>query len=135
MLKATLKGSYRNEKGNIVFVYAVEGPAAAIEKFKTAQGDYYREATADDQRMKAGTPIWFTSRCIGDNGNLIITGKGKIIADMSGFEKAASLAQQFGGNLGAELARHAANTLLGTTPGEPAAATAPTVEAGTNQGE
>lgn len=135
MLKATLKGSYRNEKGNTVFVYAVEGPAAAIGKFKEAQGDYYREASADDQRMKPGTPIWFTSRCIGDSGSLIITGKGKVIANMSSFEKAASLAQQFGGNLGAELAKHAANTLLGTTPGEPAVTAAPTVEAGTNQEE
>jgi hypothetical protein len=98
--------SYTSKNGNKVFVYAVSGSKEQLEKFKQAQGDNYREA-------EDGTPLWFTTRSVGDSGELIITTTGKIVPDMSAFDNAASLAKQYGGNLGAELAKHAVEQLLG----------------------
>ena len=57
--------------------------------------------------------LWFTTRCIGNAGSLIVTEKGKVVPDMSAFEQAASLAKQYGGNFGQELARAAVANLLG----------------------
>jgi len=105
-MKVTLLRSYRSKNGNPTFVYGVKGTASDIEAFKSAQGDYYRE---DDN----GTPLWFTTRCIGPQGKLIITTNGNVVPDMSAFDQAASLAAQYGGNFGAELAKAAAAGLVG----------------------
>jgi hypothetical protein len=107
-MKIKLIRSYRKKgTGNVVFVYGVSGSKEQLEAYKKAQGDNYVEA-------EDGTPLWFTTRCVGQSGNLIITSAGKVIADMSAFEQAASLASQYGGNLGEELAKQAAASLLGT---------------------
>lgn len=100
--------SYKSSKGNTVFVYAVNAKGKDAEAYKSASGDFYREA-------EDGTPLWFTTRCIGNSGKLVITSKGKIVPDMSAFEQAASLAKQFGGNFGQELARAAAAKLSGNS--------------------
>lgn len=105
-MKVKLSRSYKSKNGNTVFVYSVSGTPAQIEAYKAAQGDNYRE-TED------GTPLWFTTRCIGNTGTLIITEKGKVVPDMSAFEQAASLAKQYGGNFGQELARAAVANILG----------------------
>jgi hypothetical protein len=105
-MKVKLSRSYKSKNGNTVFVYSVSGTPAQIEAYKAAQGDNYRE-TED------GTPLWFTTRCIGNAGTLIITEKGKVVPDMSAFEQAASLAKQYGGNFGQELARAAVANILG----------------------
>ncbi len=116
-MKAQLKGSYRNDKGTLVFLYTVDGTKAELESFDKAQGDFLRKAEANDNRgIPEGTRLWFTSRTIGERGNLIITSKGKVIGDMSAFTMAANLAEQFGGNLGAELAKAAALSLVGKQP-------------------
>lgn len=98
--------SYTSKQGNKVFVYAVSGTKEQLAKFKEASGEFYRES-------EDGTPLWFTTRSVGDNGELVITTNGKIVPDMSKFDQAASLAKQYGGNLGEELAKHAASALLG----------------------
>jgi hypothetical protein len=108
MIKVSLKRSYKSDKGNTVFVYSVSANQADVESYKTASGDYYREE-AD------GTPLWFTTRCIGERGTLVITSKGKIVPDMSAFEQAASLAKQFGGNFGEQLAKASVAKLLGNS--------------------
>lgn len=105
-MNVTLLRSYRSKNGNPTFVYGVKGTASDIEAFKSAQGDYYRE---DDN----GTPLWFTTRCIGPKGKLIITTNGNVVPDMSAFDQAASLASQYGGNFGQELAKAAAAGLVG----------------------
>lgn len=105
-MKGKLVRSYKSPKGNDVFVYAVTGTEKEIADFKAAQGDFYRES-------EDGTPLWFTTRSAGNSCDIIITSKGKVIADMSGYSNAASLAAQFGGNLGQELARAAVAELLG----------------------
>ena len=115
-MKATLVRSYKSSKGNTVFVYAVKGTAEQLEAFAKAQGDFAR---VDD---KTGEHLWFTTRCIGNSGTLIITSNGKVVPDMSAFDQAASLAKQYGGNLGDQLAKAAAEQLLGanrTTTAQP----------------
>lgn len=98
--------SYTSKNGNKTFVYAVSGTKEELEKYKAAQGENYREA-------EDGTPLWFTTRSVGTSGELIITTNGKIVPDMSAFDNAASLAKQYGGNLGEALANHAVSALLG----------------------
>lgn len=113
-MKVSLIRSYRSKNGNATFVYGVSGNATDLEAFKAAQGDYYRE----DEN---GTPLWFTTRCIGQAGKLIITTNGNVVPDMSAFDQAASLAAQYGGNFGQELAKSAASALLGHQAVTPAA--------------
>ncbi len=120
-MNVSLLRSYRSKNGNATFVYVVSGKDADLEAFKNAQGEYYRE---DDK----GRPLWFTTRCIGNSGKLIITTNGNVVPDMSAFDQAASLASQYGGNFGAELARAAAQSIVGGTPAAdsaPAQAPAP----------
>jgi hypothetical protein len=104
-MKVSLIRSYRSKNGNATFVYVVKGNASDLEAFQVAQGEYFRE---DDN----GQPLWFTTRCIGPEGQLIITTNGNIVPDMSAFDQAASLAEQYGGNFGAELAKSAAQALI-----------------------
>ncbi len=117
-MNVKLARSYKSKKGNVVFVYTVTGSDEQIEQFKVAQGDNFRE----DEN---GKPLWFTTRCVGNSGTLIITTKGNIVPDMSQFDQANSLAKQYGGNFGQELARMTAEHLLGTAPRQ--ASQAPTV--------
>lgn len=123
MLKVSLMRSYKSGKGNTVFVYGVTGSKDALEKFAIAQGDFHR---VDE---KTGQTLWFTTRCIGQTGELIITSNNKVVADMSAFDQAASLAKQYGGNLGEQLAKAAAEALLG----HKSAPTVPVVEAKTEE--
>jgi len=104
MLKVKSIRTYRSKNGNPTFVYGVSGDKEALEGFKKAQGSYYRE---DEE----GTPLWFTTRFIGDTGNLIITTNGNVVPDMSEFDKQASLVAQYGGNFGEVLAQKAINSL------------------------
>jgi len=100
--------SYRSKNGNPTFVYGVSGSSSDLESFKEAQGEYYRE---DDK----GTALWFTTRCVGQSGKLIITTNGNVVPDMSAYDQAASIAAQYGGNFGEALAQQAANSILGTS--------------------
>jgi hypothetical protein len=123
-MNVSLMRTYRSKKGNVTFVYGVSGSAEDIAKFKEIQGEYYRE---DDN----GKTLWFTTRCIGQSGSLIITTNNKIVPDMSKFDQAASLAKQFGGDLGQSLANAAAAQLLGHSAPEaaPAPAAIPVAQA------
>lgn len=116
-MNVSLSRSYRSKNGNPTFVYKVTGKAEDLEAFKDAQGEYYREDTI------TGDPLWFTTRCIGPKGTLIITTNGNIVPDMSAFDQASSIAAQYGGNFGQELAKQAAQTILGG--GTPPADSAP----------
>ena len=115
-LNGTFQRSYkkRDKNNNLVdvFVYTVTGTNEAIEAYKTAQGEYLR---TDDGLGGSGKHLFFSTRYVGDNTKLIITEKGNVVPDMSEFAKAASLASQFGGNLGQELARNAAAQLMGSS--------------------
>jgi hypothetical protein len=106
-MNITLIRSYRSKNGNPTFVYGVSGNATELAEFEAAQGDYHR---VDEE---TGTPLWFTTRCVGPSGKLIITSNGNVVPDMSAFDQAASLAQQYGGNFGDALAAQAAQSILG----------------------
>lgn len=108
-MKIKLERSYRSKNGNPTFVYGVTGSESDLAAYQEAQGDFYRE---DDN----GVALWFTTRCVGPNGKLIITTNGNIVPDMSAFDQAASIAAQYGGNFGQELARMSAASILGTSP-------------------
>lgn len=108
-MKIKLERSYRSKNGNTTFVYKVNANATDLASFKEAQGQYYREDTD-------GAPLWFTTRCIGQTGTLIITSNGNIVPDMSAFDQAASIAEQYGGNFGQALAQQAAQSILGIAP-------------------
>jgi len=114
--------SYRSKKGNVTFVYEVSGDEKSIADFKKAQGEFFRES-------EKGVPLWFTTKFIGERGTLIVTEKGTITPDMSKFDAAASIASQYGGNLGQELAKQAAADLLGNSGNTAAPAMAPAAEA------
>jgi hypothetical protein len=105
-MNVKLKRSYRSKNGNATFVYEVTGKSTDLDAYKTAQADYYRES-------EDGVPLWFTTRCIGKSGTLIITTNGNIVPDMSAFDQMASLAEQYGGNFGTALADKASQMLLG----------------------
>lgn len=108
-MKITFLRNYRKSGStNPVFVYTVSGTEKDLQAYKDAQGDNYRE---DNDLLK---PLWFTTRFVGDNGKLMITTNGKAVADMSEFDKAASLAQQYGGNFGQALASAAVANILKT---------------------
>ena len=107
MLVIREKSTYVSKNGNDTFVYEVSGTDAEIKAFKKAKGEHYVEEN--------GTPLFFTVDYVGSRGSLIITSKGRVIADKSAFKKAASLANQFEGPLGLAIAQQAAAQLLGGT--------------------
>ena len=118
-MKISMIRSYKSTKGNTVFVYEVNGTTAELAAYEESQGEFH--TVADN-----GKPLFFTTKCAGQSGKLIITTNGKAVVDMSDFDQAASLASQYGGNLGEELAKSAAQMLLGhKAPSAPVANTTP----------
>lgn len=120
-LTITFLGDYISKAGNVTFRYSVDGKPEALAVFADVQGDYLREDES------TGKYLWFTSRYCGDSATLIVNSDtGKIYPDMSEFRKQASLAKQFGGNLGDQIAQTAVSKLFRKTeqPAEPAPAKA-----------
>lgn len=111
-MKIKFLRSYKSQNGTPVFVYEVSGNAETLERFRQIQGDYYREDET------TGKPIYFTTRSCGPTGELIITTNDNIVIDTSKFDAAASLAAQYGGNLGQALANKSADALLGNSEEE-----------------
>jgi hypothetical protein len=107
-MKVNCVRTYRSKKGTPTFVYSVSGTKEQLAAFKKAQGDYYRED-------ESGTPLFFTTRYIGEEGTLMITSNGNLVPDMSEFDKQASLVAQYGGNFGDALAKQGVNKLKGST--------------------
>lgn len=103
-----LKSYVKKESGNVIFMYKVTGTATELAAY-TATND---KIVTDPEHG----PLFFTTRFCGQVTPLIITSNGKACPDTSAFDQAASLAKQYGGNLGQELARAAAQQLLGHTP-------------------
>jgi hypothetical protein len=105
-----------------VFVYTVAGTDTELSQFKDSQGANYRESDS-------GEPLWFTTRVAGHSPKLLFTSKGAVVADMSAFDQAHSLASQYGGSLGQELARQASAMLMtGAVAPTPPAPQAPPAE-------
>ena len=107
-MKVNYKNQYKRN-GKVQFVYTVTGTESELDQYAEAKGDYL---VTDDE---SGQPLWFSRDYIGEAGKLIFTSKGGVVADMAEFEKAASLASRFGGNLGSEIAAQAVAKLMSTT--------------------
>ena len=73
-----------------VFVYTVHGTPKKLTKFKDCLGEYYRE-------NDLGTPLYFSTRCYGDDTPLIITDNGRLVPDVYYLdtENKVSLTEQF----------------------------------------
>lgn len=112
-MKATFMRNYRKaETGTIVYVYAVSGSEQDLQAYAEAQGDNHK---VDEE---TGKVLWFSTRFIGDETKLSISRNGKVFADTSEFDKAASLCEQYKGTaLGDQLARIMAEKLLGGSLG------------------
>jgi hypothetical protein len=114
-MKAIYKGAYtkRNATTGVVsdvFRYGVSGTPEEIAAYKADQGDNFR---TDD---KTGEPLFFTTRFAGNSVNLVKTKAGRYIADLSELKAQASLASQFGGNLGQAIANAAVSKFMFGAP-------------------
>jgi hypothetical protein len=126
-MKIILARSYHKPNRNTTFVYRVIGNPSDLEAFKNIKGKHYCEDSD-------GTPLWFTTCFVGREGKLIITDDGEILPDMGLYDQAASIVAQYGGDLGQELARLAADKFLGLSPTKPST-TLPGMEAHTSNAE
>lgn len=106
-LKIKFLRSYRSKNGTPTFVYGVSGSAEAHAAYAEAQGSFLR---TDEN---TGEVLWFTTRFVGEKCDLLVTDTGKVIADMSKFEQAASLCEQYNGVFGEKLAEHYIRQLTG----------------------
>lgn len=90
-MKAKLLRSYRKkETGTRVFTYSVSGTQQELDKYADAQGD---NLVMDEQ---TGKPLYFTTRYIADDINLLITSDNKVVTDDTEFAKLQSLVEQYG---------------------------------------
>lgn len=104
----------RNPDGSLVepepkpmFVYAVDGTQAQLDAYADSQGVHLRTDEA------TGKLLWFTRKYAGESGRLLCnTDTSACYADMSLFRRQASLAAQFGGNLGNQIAQTAISKLF-----------------------
>jgi hypothetical protein len=110
-LRVESRGQYRKPlTRKVVFRYAVSGSPKAIEAYRDAQGEYYRE---DD---KTGEAMWFSPNFIGKSGTIVVTDDNKVYADTSELEQQASLVSQLGGNLGVAMAAEIAKQMVQQSP-------------------
>lgn len=122
-MKGKFAGKYRNKKGTEVFRYLVGGTDAQIAAFEKAQGDFLRK----DEN--SGAPIYFSTKYLGDNINLLITSGGKVAVDDTNIAKVNSLATQYAGTaLGDEFARQGVAMILGEMKSTPAPVSQPVAE-------
>ena len=107
-MKIQFKNNY-TKNGKDMFVYSVHGTDTELEQYNDSKGEYL---VTDDE---TGSPLFFSSNYVGEQGSLIFTSKGNAIVDMAEFKKAHSLAKQFGGSLGMEIASVMTAKLLGSS--------------------
>ena len=113
-LLAKSVGQYVNGKGNLVYRYIVTGSKADIERYEELQGP---EFLRHDE--KTGSPLYFSSKSLGAQCPLVFTQNDKIVPDFSELNHLASLSAQFADTpLGAEIARAAAQKLVGDITGK-----------------
>ena len=113
-LLAKSVGQYVNGKGNLVYRYIVTGSKADIERYEELQGV---EFLRHDE--KTGAPLYFSSKSLGAQCPLVFTQNDKIVPDFSELNHLASLSAQFANTpLGAEIARAAAQKLVGDITGK-----------------
>lgn len=108
-MKIKLLSSYRNGKGNIVFVYKVTGSKSQMAQYIESQGEYLKYQD-DDESL---SPLYFDTKYAGETGSLIITQKGRAVIDNTEESKIISLMEQHKGTaLGDALALQVAAKMM-----------------------
>lgn len=87
----------KKETGKLVFVYKVSGKAEELDAYREQAGEYLVE---DDN----GTPLYFSTRYVGEKCTSLTTQDGRIVPDTSDMDTQAALVEQYGGNFGQALA-------------------------------
>lgn len=91
MLTAKLVSNYRKKvTGTLVFRFVVNGSAEEIQQYKDCMGDNLVLDTT------TGKPLYFTTRYVSDNVELLITSENKVIVDDTHIAKLQSLVQTYG---------------------------------------
>jgi len=93
--KLTEDGHQKRDRNGFpitVFVYHVTGPAKELEEYKRIQTENDVTTVEDDD----GKVLFFTTRPIGNTGELKISHNGKIYADTSKLDMSAALIKQYG---------------------------------------
>lgn len=101
--------TYVSSSKKRMFLYAItKATPEMLAKFKEIKGEHYAEDAE-------GRPLFHTSYSTDDQIELIITKNGKIMEDRSEQERLRVKVEQFGGDLGAEMAKLAAAQLFGVS--------------------
>lgn len=123
-LKARFLNSYRSAKtGKTVFRYEVMGTPAELEAYRAAKGENNRDNEDN------GNPLFFSTEYTGEVIDLGISRKGNAFVDTTEMDKAASLAAKYGGNLGQEIAKGLAQSIVSRIKSTAVAPVAKTTEA------
>lgn len=116
----------KNNETFTMFVYTIVGGSSDnIKAYEESQGEYLKH----DEKNR---PLYFSpNRFAGINATLQVSSKGKWFIDMSKFEQAQSMCEQFDGKFGEVLAQQVVSQLLGSeVPQAPTAPVEPkTIEA------
>jgi hypothetical protein len=92
-MKANRIRHYVSKKGNVTFVYVVNGKDNEIESYRDAQGANYREFEDESNPSNPlnGKPLWFTTRALAPEVELEITTNGNVVLKESTEEVAAKV--------------------------------------------
>lgn len=113
-MKATYLRQYiKQETGNTVYVYTVDGTPEELAQFKSVQGSNYIED------RETGSVLWFTTKFAMNKCTLMFNQDGtKVFADMSEIDRLTNIANQTGGVVGVEIAKQVAAMILGNATGK-----------------
>jgi 2,4-dienoyl-CoA reductase-like NADH-dependent reductase (Old Yellow Enzyme family) len=121
-------GVYTSKSGKDMFIYVITNATAEEKaKMREIKGAYYREDAS-------GNPLFYSTRYVGPECEVVITTNDNIIISDSNLKKMKSLAAQTGADLGsavaAQLGAQFVNMMLPgrTTASVPAASVKPAEE-------
>ncbi len=93
----TAKLNSKTGRPRMNFMYTVHGTKQELAEYKAAQGGDLPEGENNHYREdEKGTALWFTQRPIGMTGQVKISQNGKVFADTTDIDLAASLIDNYG---------------------------------------
>lgn len=112
-MKATFANRDFIRNNRTFFVYILSGTPEELAQYKAIKGEYYREGDNASKPEEFGKPLWFALDYYGEECIAKISKNNNVYADTSEMRKMASLAKQYGANLGDAIAQQLASQLLG----------------------
>jgi|Laugrespbdmm15sd_2_1035082.scaffolds.fasta_scaffold20828_5 hypothetical protein len=94
------------ETSTVVFRYSVTGTPEEMKAYADAKGKNNR---VDD---KTGQTLFFSTKYVGDNVDLLILANGDVIIDTSELRKAEAVVKSMGGDLGKAIAEETARRFM-----------------------